>query len=326
MRFHRRNFDSAEDKSMSGRNSIDSLRRLSSASDAEAATVFGTVGREQLLDLVTALPCGRPRHTRQTAPRRRLVLASVAVALVAIATAATWVVLSGAPARETTSVQCLINGNDAVIPSTSGDPAHDCAVEWRQDFGTKPPALVAYDNTHGGVTVLAGSQKPPRGWTVLKSQDVALIELQDSLDDYISGLNSSCFDAKAATSLTESSLARLGFHRWTVDVRSGTGACVGTGIVDPVAHSVTLIPMGDPTAGPETTFEKLAGKLRPLTRNCQSLPAAIVSVRAAATSLGLSASAKTYELSAVKDGSLRCASIYETVGGTIFLIVRGPGG
>jgi hypothetical protein len=47
-------------------------------------------------------------------------------------------------------------------------------------------------------------------------------------------------------------------------------------------------------------------------------------VRAAASSLGLSESARTYELNTTTDKSLRCASIYETVGGTIFLTVRGP--
>ena len=44
---------------MSGHSSIDSLRRLSPVSDAEAAEVFGVGGREQLLDGVTGLPFGR---------------------------------------------------------------------------------------------------------------------------------------------------------------------------------------------------------------------------------------------------------------------------
>jgi len=310
---------------MSGRNPIDSLRRLSPASDAEAAAVFSAAGREELLDAVTELPFGRSRPVRRTTPRRRLVLVVAAVALVGIATAATWAALRGGPARETTSVQCLIDGSDAVIPSSSGDPAHDCAVQFKRDNGTTAPPLVAYDNTLGGVTVLTRSQKPPKGWTVLPSQDVALIELQDSLDDYVAGLNSSCFDAKAATAFTDARLARFGFRGWTVDIRSGTGQCVGDGIVDPASRTVTLIPMGDPIV-PNWKPDELAGKLRPLTRGCESLPAAVASVRAAASSLGLSESAKTYELNAVKDSSLRCASIYETVGGTIVLTVRGPGG
>lgn len=303
---------------MSGHSPIDSLRRLSAASDTEASAVFGVAGRDVLLAGVTAQPRGRPRRNRQAMPRRRLVLAVAVLALAVTATAATWVVLGRGPARETTSVQCLIRGNDAIVPSTSGDPAHDCAVQWKRDFGTSPPALVAYDNTLGGVTVLPRSQQPPKGWTVLQSQDVALIELQDSLDDYIAGLNSSCLDAKAATALAEAKLARFGFRDWAVDVRSGAGACVAGDVVDPVAKAVTLIPT-DSATGSETPFQKLADRLRPIAKSCESLPVAVASVRAAANGL-------TYDLNAVKDNSLRCAAIYETVGGTIFLTVRGPSG
>ena len=125
---------------MSGRSSIDSLRRLAPVSDSDAAAVFGAAAQEELLAGVTQLPFGRGAHPRLTPRRRRFVLAAVALALVAIATAATWVI-AGSPARETTSVQCLIGKSDAVIPATSGDPAHDCAVDYRREFGTGAPQL-----------------------------------------------------------------------------------------------------------------------------------------------------------------------------------------
>jgi hypothetical protein len=245
--------------------------------------------------------------------------------LVVAATAATWAVTRSGPARETTSVQCLIRGSDAIIPSTSGDPAHDCAIEWGRDYGSAPPPLVAYDNGLGGVTVIPRSQTPPTGWKQLQSQDVALIELQDSLDDYVNGLNSSCLDATAATALARAKLAHFGFAGWTVKVRN-EGSCTDGDVVDPASQTVTLIASASSRTGPETTFQKLADKLRPLTKSCQSLSAAVASVRSAATSLGLSESARTYELDAVTDNSLPCASIYETVGGTIFLTLRGPNG
>jgi hypothetical protein len=88
---------------------------------------------------------------------------------------------------------------------------------------------------------------------------------------------------------------------------------------------VTLIPVDVPT-GSETTHQKLAEKLQPLTQSCESLPSAVASVRAAASGLGLSESARGYDLNTVTDNSVRCASIYETVGGTIFLTLRGPSG
>ena len=333
---------------MSGHRPIDSLRRLSPISDLEAAAVFDA-GREDLLDGVTLQPFGRLRIRPAARGRRPLVLALVVVVAAALAAAA-WAVF-GSVAQETTSVECVIHGVDTILPSTSGDPAHDCAVEWRRELGTAAPPLRAYDNGDGGVTVLLRSETPPAGYKRLVSgQDVDLIQLQDSLDDYINGLNSSCLGSRAATNLAESKLAQFGFTGWTVALRSAGSSptslptpkvtpggpqaapsasksdartCVAGDIVDPATASVTLIPTSVATGLPET-FEKLAAKLRPIAQRCETLPAAVASVRAAASGLGLSESTRGYDLNAVTDNSLRCASIYETVGGTIFLTVRGP--
>ena len=307
---------------MSGRRSIDALRRLSPVSDTEAAALFGA-GREELLVSVTELPFSRkPRLERESRRRHPLVLA-VAVVAAAATAAGAWAIF-GSSAGETTSIECVIAGTDTVIPATSGDPAADCALQWQRDLGTTPPALVAYDNGGGGVTVLPRGEKPPAGFERLPggSQDVALIQLQDSLDDYVNGLNSSCLDGKAATALAQSRLTRFGFSGWTVRLRN-QGPCTNADLVDPASRTVTLI-SGSALTGPEKTFQKLADKLRPLTKSCESLPAAVASVRDAARSLGLSEAARTYELDAVRDNSLRCASIYETVGGTISVTVRGP--
>jgi hypothetical protein len=312
---------------MSGRSSIDFLRPLAPTSDADAAAVFGIAGREELLDAVTRQPVGPLRPRPVTRRRRPLILGLAAVAAAATAAGA-WAVLHGSPARETTSVQCLIGSSDAVIPSTSGNPAHDCAVDYKREFGTRAPRLVAYDNGLGGVTVLPRGQKPPASYKRLVSgQDADLIQLQDSLDDYINGLNASCLDSTAASNLAEAKLSRFGFAGWTVKLRgastSTSGSCFDMDIVDPATQTVTLASFGG-VAEPDSTEERLAGKLRPITQSCERLPAAVVAANAAATSLGLSQSAKTYELNTVTDNSLRCASIYETVGGTIFLTVRGP--
>jgi hypothetical protein len=309
---------------MSGHSPTDPVRRLAPITDTDAAAVFGAAGREGLLADLTNLPFGRGARRRPVTRRRRLVLAAAVVAVAGIATAATWVALGNAPARETTSVDCLIEGVDTIIPSTSGDPAQDCALEWTRELGSAAPALVAYDNTFGGVTVLPRSQQPPAGWKTLRSQDVALIELQDSLDDYINGLNSTCMSADAATRFTNARLAQFGFSGWTVILRN-SGPCENADLVDPTTQSVTLAG-GRAHTGPEQTFEKLAEKLRPVTRTCESLPVAVASVRDAAHSLGLSESAQGYDLNTATDNSLRCASVYETVGGTIFLTVRGPSG
>jgi hypothetical protein len=304
---------------MAAHSSNDSLRLLAPVSDADAAALFGVAGREELLGSITAQPFGRGARPRPVRRHRRrplaLVLAVVAAAALA---AAAWAVL-GSSAHETTSVECVFAGSDTIIPSVSGDPADDCAVAWQNEFGTVPPPLAAYDNSHGGVSVLPRSTKPPSGWKALPSgQDVALIQLQESLDDYIAGLDSGCLDAKAATALAETKLARLGFTGWTVTVRPAQGGrlCLSADIVDPATRTVTLLPVSTPVR-PDTAFQKLADRLRPTSQRCESLPVAVARVRAAAQGL-------TYQLDTVTDNSLRCAEIYETVGGTIFLTVRGP--
>ena len=306
---------------MSGRSSIDSLKRLSPVSDTDAAAVFGIAGREELLAAVTRLPFGR-RVRAEHAPRRRrrLVLALAALALAGVATAATWAVLGSGPARETTSVECVIKGVDTIIPASSGDPAADCAAEWQREEGASAPPLVAYDNTLGGVTVLPQSETPPAGYTRLQSQDVALIELQGSLDDAVNGLNARCLDATAATALTKQRLAQFGFTGWTVAVQSGgsgSPGCYDGEYVNPASTTVNLVAIGSPqTADP--TVAKLADRLRPIAQGCDSLPDAESAVRDAAQGV-------TYQLNATKDDSLRCTSVYLTVGGTIFVTLRGPG-
>jgi hypothetical protein len=307
---------------MSGPNPIESLRRLSPSSDAEAAAVFGVAGAEDLLSDVLRLPFGRRERAHHSTRRRRPIVIAFAVVVVLGMTAATWAIFR-TPARQTTSIECVIAGTDTIIPSISGDPTHDCAVTWKRDVGTAAPSLVAYDNGSGGVTVIPRAETPPKSWTPLQSQDVALIELQDSLDDYIGGLDSSCLDAAAATRLADAKLAEFGFSDWTVTVRNEAGACVTADYVEPAKQTVTLIPTGPPL-GSATPAQKLAAELRPVTQTCQSLSTAEASVRSAARDAGVSDS--EYQLNAVGDGSLPCAEIYETVGGTISVTIRGPRG
>jgi hypothetical protein len=248
------------------------------------------------------------------------------------------------------------NGKLAVIDATSGNPAADCAAEWQRERGAPAPPLVAYANTEGGVTVLPRSENPPAGWRTLRSQDVALIELQESLDDYLNGLNSSCFSSPQATAFTRQQLARLGFVGWTVNIRSipastssntptataaaGSGSrpaptmsaagpiCTGSGLVDPTTTTVTLIsgPTGNPP--PNWVPGRLATSLRPLAESCLSLSAMRSAVEQKASQLGWSPqpplTRTSYVLNAIQDNKLRCTSLYQTVEGTINFILRGP--
>jgi hypothetical protein len=315
--------------------SIELLSRIAKVSDEDAAEVFGELGRDRLLDAIV-----RQAPARQRRLRRPLVLA-VAALVVLAATGAAWAMTRGS-ARETTAVDCKIGGGTTVIDATSGDPAADCAAIWP----TPVPKLQAYDDGLGGVAVIPASETAPAGWTAIASQDVALIELQETLDDNIKGLDSGCFDSDAATTFAQQQLNRLGFIGWTVNVRqpaqqantqppAGTKAaptasaglnCYG-GFADPTSRTVTLMGGGDQSGASNWPPHELADSLRPLTSECLSLSAMRSDVVQRATYLGMSQTVENdhnYKLSATQDDTMSCATVYETVGGTIDVTIRGP--
>jgi len=307
---------------VSAPDSIELLSRIAPVSDEEAAELFGTTGRERLLDAITRLAPRRERPARRRL-RRPLVVA-LAVVAVAAATGAGWALTHGS-AKETTAIDCKIGGGTTVIDASSGDPAADCAAVWP----APAPKLQAYDNGIGGVVVIPASEKPQAGWTPIVSQDVALIELQGSLDDHINGLGSACFNSAQATTFAQQQLDRLGLAGWSVDVRSGSGTgpqCYG-GFADASAKTVTLTSMGDQAGTANWPPRQLADSLRPLTQQCLSLAAMRSQVEQRATSLGMSPTVENdhnYELNAAQDDTMRCATVYETVGGTTEVVVRGP--
>jgi hypothetical protein len=299
--------------------SLDSISRLASVSDGEAAEILGA-GKERLRDEITQLPHGRPRP----ALRRPLVIA-IAVVVIAAATGAGWALTRGS-AKDTTSVDCVVQGVDSIVDATSGNPAADCASVWEGIVGSPAPPLTAYDNGLGGVAVIPSSEKPPASWTALPAQNVALIELQQSLNDHISGLASACFGSRAATGFVQREFDRLGFADWRVDLRSGGAACYG-GYASPGTKTVVLGAGGDESGAATWPPHQLADSLRPLTQECRSLSAMQSAVEQRAAALGMSQTVEgdhNYQLRAVEDDTLSCATVTETVGGTTQVIVRGP--
>jgi hypothetical protein len=277
-----------------------------------------------LLDLIGAAPARRLRASRPVTVL--VVAAAIGIAGGAIAWA-----LSNGSGRDTTSVQCLIGGNDTIIPATTGDPVQDCAAHWRRRTGSNPPELVAYDNGLGGITVMPADQAPLPRATALpagEAQNVSLIALQQSLDDYISGLRSGCYDSATATAMTQQALARFGLTGWSITLETeAEGAaerCINIAAVDPAARTVEL--QGSPGGRPSSDAEyvQLAAKLRAVAERCMPLEVAAREVRSAADSLGLSEAGSGYELTEVPDNDAECTTIVENVGGTIFLIIRGP--
>ena len=311
---------------------IDLIRRMSEEPpDPDAASRQRMA--EQLMERIdTATPRVRWRPSR-SALAVFLVAASIGIAGTAIG-----VGLFDSSARDTVSVQCLIEGSDTIIPATTGDPVQDCVAQWRRDTGSNPPSLVAYDNGHGGITVMPVDRTPLPGSTPLPSgatQNVSMIAAQQSLDDYVGGLNSGCFDNATAVGMTEQILARFDMADWTVlpapasdfpPTGSSAGAperCVDAAILEPETRTVTLRALGGP-ATQDLPFMKLAAKLRSISQECMPLEAAAQKVRSAAGELGLSEAAHEFELTEVPDPQAGCTTINENVGGTIFLILRGP--
>jgi hypothetical protein len=259
--------------------------------------------------------------------RHRVLFPALIGLLLVVASGIAWAVIQSS-ATDTVSVECRIDASDTVIPSATGDPVADCAAQWLRDTGHEAPRLVAYDTGLGSITVLPVDEPAPSGWMALPAgttQNGPIVEMQQWLDDYVSGLNSGCYSDRSATQMTESALQRLGMSDWTVRPvpSSDAGACVDIGILDPGTRTVQLRALGDePNAASDPV--KLADTLRTIARECQTLDIATREVRAAAEDLGLSEAAHQYELTRVADNNASCTRIYEDVGGAIFLILRGP--
>lgn len=315
----------------------DRLRRLARIGDKDLRALVDDARFEVLEGLlqetdspvVTPVPSATCREPKPVRRHRVRLAVAVALTISSLAGAGTAWAMSTSRAVNTTSVECVVNGGDTIVPSTSGNPVTDCTTVWKQLTGALPPALVAYDNGIGGITVLPASTPVPNGFTALVPgpvQNGSLIELQESLDDFVAGLNSACLSDEAAVTLTQAKLRELGFEGWTVSPpakpANGTTECVVQSVVDFEHHNVSLAGSFGPNP-PQSIPVQLAKKLQGISAVCQSLADATKSVEQAAASLGLSQTNSTYELSAVKE-DIACTRIYESVGGTIFLVLRGP--
>ena len=303
------------------------LAQLSRVTDDQFTELADRDVRDDLLARLVSLPVsteaatGRPR-------RHRLPVIAVASATTVVAGTAIGWAITNSGATDTTSVQCEINGTDTIIPASSGDPVADCAAQWQRETGTNAPRLVAYDNGNGGITVAPAAQAPPPSSSPLPpgtTQNVSAITLQESLDDYVSGLNATCHSADSAVAFTRQLLHAAGLQHWSVvappEGADGSSTCADTAIVNAKSQEVMLRALH----GPEPTerpYMQLAQRLRNLS-GCHSAAELAQRVRSVAQDLGLSAAAHEYQLTTVATKS-DCSVVHETVGGTIFLTVRGP--
>jgi hypothetical protein len=312
---------------MSHRRVDASIATLSRVSDERLSRLAGTQASGDLLDEI--IDTGIPRDPSPTKRRLRVpVIAGLSIATVGATAAFGWAITNSS-SRDTVSVQCTIAGAASIIPATSGDPVTDCSAEWRRQTGAAPPALLAYDNGHGGITVAPATEPPGSGFTPLPpgaSQNVSVIELQESLDDYVAGLNATCHDNASAVAKAQTVLSGLGLSGWSVtgptENADGQTLCANRAIVDAATRTVVLRALGR-IPNPDLAYMKLAVRLRAIAQTCQPLPETVKQVQAAAADLGLSEATREYQLTEISEPS-QCTAIHETVGGTIFLTLRGP--
>jgi hypothetical protein len=301
-------------------------------SDEQVAHLASTEGCDALLDAITDTPTSR----RIPARKRRLrvpIIVGLGVVTAGAATAMGWALTRSAP--DVISVNCAITSNStAGIPAVSGDPIKDCAQEWKKETGHAAPPLRAYVGS-SGVTIVQPANRPaPPSATPLAvqhpKQDLKVIELQESLNDVIAGLGSGCYTNAEATHIAKRELTRLDMTGWSVsaspDHANGKASCVDDGDVQPKKTVKLSADGGSPVQAankPQRQTIELASKLRPIAKKCQPLAAAKKQVEAAVAAVGMPR--RNYELKTVPTQS-SCTTVHETVGGTVFLTLRGPKG
>lgn len=258
-----------------------------------------------------------------TPRKKRWLVPGAAVAV--LATAAAGYALTR-DVGTTTEISCP----DAIVDAVTGDPVADCANLWRQQNGTEPPPLVAYDNQRGGIQVVPADASVPDNWTPLDAgvtQDPRLIELDAALADYGDGLNAQCYTPATAQPLAEAALHRLGLAEWSVRIdsdRDGRAGTCATHVLDPDAKAVVLsaLEMTPPPA--DAPFVRLATAVQnQIDDECLTRQEAANAVRRIASDLGIDETAGELIVHSVPDASATCSRTDVNVGGRIEVTVRG---
>lgn len=305
------------------------VRRLPLVSDEQVRLLSDSDAKQALFEEITTMTIDTrtapPAQDHARVPRRTFVLAA-AVALLSVA-AVGWAVFNSV--QGSTSVGCHTgDGAVSIVDAVTGDPVSDCAALWRQDTGTQPPPLVAYDNGDGGIEVVPEGSSIPRGWQPLEpgvTQDPRLIELEAALDDHIDGLPADCHPLDAARTIAEREVDRLGLDGWQVVAERGEADGAGTCtyfLLESERQTVVLIPLDGGAAPDDAPYSVLAGELgTALEQGCLSLPDAAAQARQIAADAGIGEALVVHE---VTDDAATCARADVNVGGGVEVTIRGP--
>lgn len=255
--------------------------------------------------------------------KKRWLVPGVAIAVLATAAA-------GYALTRDVGTSTELSCPDGIVDAVTGDPVADCANLWRQQNGTEPPPLVAYDNQRGGIEVLPADADVPADWTPLEAgvaQDPGLIELDAALADYGGGLNAQCYTPESARPLAESLLQRLGLVDWSVRIdeeRDGGDGTCATHVLDPETRAVVIFALETASPPPDAPFRRLATSVQAqIDDQCLTREDAVNSVRRIAADLGINESTGELIIHSVPDASAECSRTDVNVGGRIEVTVRG---
>lgn len=295
--------------------------------------------RNNLMNLIERDAPTTPAHPDELHPRRtkRRWVVPIAAALVATTAAATFALTRSS--SDSTTLQCPTGIDDAisVVDAVTGDPVVDCSNVWRRDHNSEPPAMKAYDNGSGGVTVRLAPDPAPKGDTALDSgsyQNTDLIELESSLDDVGSGLPSGCYDEPAARKISQRELDRLGLSEWAVTVDQkrrpdGASRCAYF-VTEPEKKEVQLIGMGSAADG-QHPWAPFALQLNTqLATKCVGIDEAAALARTLADNTVVNSGgvdvdlANATEINTVEDPTAKCTRANVNVGGMLVVTLRGP--
>jgi hypothetical protein len=323
---------------------MQALRDTRRVDDAGIATVTDRHALVALREGITMTD----RHTTPTTevPRRgrrlgRRGLVSGALALALVGGGAAYAVsqLSDGPTLDTLNcAQSMTVSSDGEIHlrgavdgmAASGDDVADCA-QFRTD--ARLPALVdPYAFTYQGIHFVvsrAGVPAEVRKVAVAPlppAQVAALHELEAALDDWVDGPNASCFTVTEAEDYTRQTLTRIGLTGWTTrvfeDRENPTPGPCATLVPFTDQHVVEVREdsrkphLPDPANVSSSVFSAAAGLHDQVATKCLSLADAKRVARSLVDPID--------EVTAVPDEAARCTRVDMTVGGTIFVTLRGP--
>ena len=262
-----------------------------------------------------------------------------AAAIVLMAGAAVVAVTRVDEFADTVEVQCP---GEHFMLALTGDPALDCSNEWRRVNGTEPPPMAAYDNGGGVVVVVVVGEPVPEGFTKLDTstyQTTALIELKAEIYDIGLGISSGCLDVTEARAVIRRSLDQVGLDAWDITVDEaqapdGTNSCANVEI-DPGQNVVQIVSMNavDYVRSSGTFGEFSRALDAGLKAQCLNLDGAADLTRSVAATTPdnydpfdgqTTALIDGLEIDRVVDPTASCTRVAVSVGGSLFVTLRGP--